>query len=107
MSIDKSPYFKRANVLRLIIHKTYRNCLSGASTLYTEPVSEGYPGKLTIKSRAKHAKVSPDTAARDIKDLVEKGVLIPQQGRMRDVSYEIRCNDSILIVPKPAEQKIK
>lgn len=62
---------------------------------------DGYPAKLTIKNWAKHAKVSPDTAARDIKDLVEKGVLIPQQGRMRDVSYGIRCNDSILIVPKP------
>ena len=46
---------------------------------------DGYPGKLTAKNWAKRVKVSLDTAARDIKDLVEKGVLVPQQGRVRDV----------------------
>ena len=43
---------------------------------------DGYPGKLTAKNWAKRVKVSLDTAARDIKDLVEKGVLVPQQGRV-------------------------
>ena len=62
---------------------------------------EGYPGKLTAKNWAKHVKVSPDTAARDIKDLVEKVILVPQEGRVRDVCYGIRCNDSILVVPMP------
>lgn len=33
---------------------------------------DGYPGKLTAKNWAKRVKVSPDTAARDIKDLVER-----------------------------------
>ncbi len=65
---------------------------------------DGYPGKLTAKNWAKHSKVSLDTALRDIKDLVEKGILIPQQGRVRDVFYGIRCNDSILIIPKPIEE---
>ena len=46
---------------------------------------DGYIGKLTVKNWAKHCKVSADTASRDIKDLVSKGVLEPQQGRMRDV----------------------
>ena len=46
---------------------------------------EGYPGKLTAKNWAKRVKVSPDTAARDIKDLVEKAILEPQEGRVRDV----------------------
>ena len=62
---------------------------------------EGYPGKLTTKNWAKHVKVSPDTAARDIKDLVEKAILVPQEGRVRDVYYGIRCNESILVVPIP------
>jgi len=62
---------------------------------------DGYPGKLTVKNWAKHCKVSTDTASRDIKDLVEKGVLEPQQGRMRDVFYGIRCDDSTLLVPGP------
>lgn len=62
---------------------------------------DGYPGKLTAKNWAKHSKVSPDTAMRDIKDLVEKDILVPQQGRVRDVSYGIRCSDSALFVPTP------
>jgi len=62
---------------------------------------DGYPGKLTTKNWAKRAKVSPDTAARDIKDLVNKNVLIPQQGRVRDVFYGISCSDSILLIPMP------
>ena len=60
---------------------------------------DGYPGKLTAKNWAKHAKVSPDTAVRDIKDLVEKDILVPRQGRVRDVSYGIRCSDSTLFIP--------
>ena len=60
---------------------------------------DGYPGKLTAKNWAKHTKVSLDTAARDIKDLVEKNILLPQQGRVRDVFYGISCSASILVVP--------
>ena len=64
---------------------------------------DGYPGKLTAKNWAKRVKVSPDTAARDIKDLVEKGILIPQQGRVRDVFYGIRGSESILVIPLPED----
>ena len=64
---------------------------------------DGYPDKLTAKNWAKRVKVSPDTAARDIKNLVEKGILIPQQGRVRDVFYGIRCSESILVIPMPAD----
>ena len=64
---------------------------------------KGYPGKLTAKNWAKRVKVSPDTAARDIKDLVEKAILEPQEGRVRDVYYGIRCSDSILVIPLPKE----
>lgn len=66
---------------------------------------DGYPGKLTVKNWAKRVKVSVDTAARDIKDLVEKGVLIPQQGRVRDVFYGIVCSDSIVMIPLPSESE--
>lgn len=64
---------------------------------------DGYEGKLTVKNWAKHCKVSVDTAARDIKDLVEKGILEPQQGRMRDVYYGIRCDKDKLYIPGPSE----
>ena len=50
---------------------------------------DGYQGKLTAKNWAKLAKVSLDTAGRDIKDLISKGMLSPVQGRVRDVSYII------------------
>ena len=66
---------------------------------------DGYVGKLTVKNWAKRCKVSVDTASRDIKDLVEKGVLEPQQGRMRDVYYGIRCDDTTLFVPGPKDDE--
>lgn len=61
--------------------------------------------KLTTKNWAKHSKVSPDTALRDIKDLEEQGILEPQSGRVRDVSYGIRCNPDILLVPGPNDEE--
>lgn len=64
---------------------------------------DGYEGKLTVKNWAKHSKVSVDTASRDIKDLVEKGVLEPQQGRVRDVYYGIRCDKDKLYIPYPSD----
>ena len=66
---------------------------------------DGYIGKLTVKNWAKHCKVSADTASRDIKDLVSKGILEPQQGRMRDVFYGIRCDDETLLIPGPQEDE--
>ena len=62
---------------------------------------DGCPGKLTAKNWARRVKVSPDTAVRDIKDLVGKGVLVPMQGRVRDVYYGIRCSGDIVVVPMP------
>lgn len=50
---------------------------------------DGYQGKLTAKNWGKLAEVSLDTAGRDIRDLVSKGILSPVQGRVRDVSYII------------------
>ena len=64
---------------------------------------DGYEGKLTAKNWAKLSKVSLDTAARDIKRLVEAGILIPQPGRVRDVSYGIRCSTDSIVVPGPEQ----
>lgn len=50
---------------------------------------DGYSGKLTAKNWAKLADISLDTANRDIKDLVSKGMLSPAKGRIRDISYTI------------------
>ena len=58
---------------------------------------DGYTGKLTVKNWAKHAHISSDTAARDIGDLVQKDVLVPQEGRVRDISYAIRVSPGRLL----------
>lgn len=50
---------------------------------------DGYDAKITVKNWAKLANISPDTAGRDIRDLVSKGVLKAQKGKVRDVSYSI------------------
>lgn len=65
---------------------------------------DGYQGKLTAKNWAKQAHVSADTALRDIKDLVGKSILEPQQGRVRDVFYGIRCNEDTLLIPGPKDE---
>lgn len=50
---------------------------------------DGYEGKLTVKNYAKQAEISTDTAARDIKDLIDKGILQPIGEMQRNVEYEI------------------
>ena len=65
---------------------------------------DGYSGKLNVKNWAKQVKVSDDTAARDVKDLVEKGILVPQPGRVRDVSYGISISADRIVVPGPRNE---
>ena len=67
---------------------------------------DGYSGKLTVKNWAKLVKVSDDTAARDVKDLVGKGILVPQPGRVRDVSYGISISADRTLVPGPAVTEV-
>ncbi|MBQ8938601.1 MAG: Fic family protein [Paludibacteraceae bacterium] len=49
----------------------------------------GYDGKLTAKNWAKLAEVSLDTANRDIADLVEKKMLRPVPGNVRNIAYNM------------------
>ena len=67
---------------------------------------DGYSGKLTVKNWVKLVKVSDDTAARDVKDLVGKGILVPQPGRVRDVSYGISISADRTLVPGPAVTEV-
>ena len=50
---------------------------------------DGFEGKLTSSKWAKLTKVSQDTASRDIKDLIEKGMLQQDEGGGRSTSYSI------------------
>jgi len=50
---------------------------------------EGFEGKLTTSKYAKLAKCSSDTALRDVKALVDRGVLIQDEGGGRNTSYHL------------------
>ncbi len=50
---------------------------------------DGFEGKLTTSKYAKIAKCSPDTALRDIKALVDRSVLIQDEGGGRNTSYHL------------------
>lgn len=50
-------------------------------------------GKLTAKRWAKLAKVSPDTAVRDVQYLTEIGILVPEEGKVRNIAYGIKISD--------------
>lgn len=50
---------------------------------------DGFEGKLQSSKWAKITKTSTDTALRDIKDLVEKGILQQTEGGGRNVNYEL------------------
>ena len=51
---------------------------------------DGFDGKLTSSKWAKLTKVSPDTALRDINDLVAKGVLFKDEGGGRSTGYLLK-----------------
>ena len=66
------------------------NTLGWSESKYAFDVVGDVPiGKLTPKKWAKLAKVSLDTAARDVKQLAEAGILVPGEGRFRNVPYGI------------------
>lgn len=50
---------------------------------------DGFEGKLTTRKWAKLGKTSDDTALRDIKDLLGKGVLVKNAGGSRTTSYSL------------------
>lgn len=57
---------------------------------------DGFEGKLTSSKYAKIEKCSADTALRDISELVERGMLVKDEGGGRNTSYsltEIKTND--------------
>jgi len=50
---------------------------------------DGFEGKLSSSKYAKLAKCSADTALRDIKELLERGILIQEEGGGRSTSYRL------------------
>lgn len=54
---------------------------------------DGFEGKLRTEKWAKMTKCSPDTALRDIKDLIERGALTKDKGGGRSTSYSLVLED--------------
>jgi Fic family protein len=50
---------------------------------------DGFEGKLTSSKWAKVEKCSPDTALRDITDLLQRGILVRDEGGGRSTSYSL------------------
>jgi Fic family protein len=63
--------------------------ISERQQLVLNKLLDGFEGKLTSSKWAKLTKTSPDTALRDITDLVERGILEKDAGGGRSTSYSI------------------
>jgi Fic family protein len=63
--------------------------LNERQRLLLNKLLDGFVGKLKSSKWAKIAKCSPDTALRDIKDLIQKGILRQEQQGGRSTNYEL------------------
>ena len=63
--------------------------LNARQRLVLNKLFDGFEGKLKSSKWAKIAKCSPDTALRDIKDLIDKGILHQEQQGGRSTNYEL------------------
>ncbi len=65
--------------------------LNSRQRLMLNKLFDGFDGKLKTSKWAKITKCSQDTALRDIKDLIEKGILKQEKSGGRSTNYEL-CN---------------
>ncbi|TAE61989.1 MAG: Fic family protein [Bacteroidetes bacterium] len=91
----KNAMLSTESTMQNILHKTAfwklheHTPINERQRLMLNKLFEGFEGKLQTSKWAKMAKTSPDTALRDIKDLVEKGILIPTDEGGRNTSYQL------------------
>ncbi|WP_439392766.1 Fic family protein [Bradyrhizobium sp. PMVTL-01] len=77
--LEKADFWKRHATAR--INERQRDMLNR--------LLDGFEGKLTSSKWAKIEKCSPDTALRDIRDLVDQGILAKDEGGGRSTSYSL------------------
>ena len=87
---------KMSAVVESISHDIIASSEIEGVELNNEQVRSSVARKLGVQLQ------NPTESSRYI-DLIKKGILIPQQGRIRDVFYGIRCSESILVVPLPED----
>lgn len=77
--LQKSEFWDRHNETEL----------NNRQRLLLNKLLDGFDGKLKTSKWAKIAKCSTDTALRDIKDLIEKGILKQEESGGRSTNYEL------------------
>ena len=69
--------------------KNKETILNSRQRLILNKLFDGFEGKLKSSKWAKITKCSADTALRDIKDLIEKGILKQEESGGRSTNYEL------------------
>jgi len=69
--------------------------LNNRQRLMLNKLMDGFTGRLKSSKWAKIAKCSPDSALRDIKDLLDKGILRQDQHGGRSTGYELNLSNFI------------
>ncbi len=91
----KNALLETENTLQQVVHKAEfwkiheHTPLNERQRLVLNKLLDGFDGKLKSSKWAKIAKCSPDTALRDIKDLIEKGILRQEEQGGRSTNYEL------------------
>ncbi|MFN0048029.1 MAG: Fic family protein [Cytophagales bacterium] len=91
----KNALLETDNTLQKVLRKSefWKNheftSLNERQRIMLNKLLDGFDGKLQSSKWAKIAKCSPDTALRDIKDLLEKGILMQKEEGGRSTSYEL------------------
>jgi Fic family protein len=76
---------RKAELWKLLQHTP----INERQRLILNKLFDGFEGKLQTSKWAKITKTSTDTALRDIKDLVEKGILQQTDDKGRNANYEL------------------
>jgi len=91
----KNALYETETVLKKVVYKAefwkihQHTSLNERQRLILNKLLDGFDGKLKTSKWAKIAKCSTDTALRDIKDLIKKGILKQEQQGGRSTNYEL------------------
>lgn len=91
----KNAMFATENTTQRILQKAEfwklheHTAINARQRLVLNKLFDGFEGKLQTSKWAKIAKTSPDTALRDIKDLIDKGIFKKTEDGGRNANYEL------------------
>ena len=92
--LQKSLLQTTVTVQKILLKANFWNAhettdLNQRQQLMLNKLLDGFEGKLKTSKWAKIAKCSPDTALRDIRDLIQKGILQQEKEGGRSTNYEL------------------